>query len=77
LKVQNWAGERRLLVTGVNWSAGIDSPFRTLGGIGNSLESTLSRLHCGSSEPIIFVLHLAKPRVEYTDRGKSAIALET
>jgi hypothetical protein len=77
LKIQNWAGERRLLVTGVNWSAGIVSPFRTLGGIGNSLESTLSRLRCGSSEPVIFVLHLAKPRVEYTDRGKSAIALET
>jgi DNA topoisomerase VI subunit B len=74
-KIQNVFGERRRLVTGVNWSAGIINPFRTLGGIGNSLDSVLSQRCCGSHEPIVFVLHLAKPRVEYTDRGKSAVVL--
>jgi hypothetical protein len=26
-------------------------------------------------EPVVFVLHLAHPRVEYTDRGKSALVI--
>jgi len=29
----------------------------------------------GRTEPIVFAIHLAHPRVEYTDRGKSAIAV--
>ena len=28
-----------------------------------------------SDEPVVFVLHLACPRVEYTDRGKSALVI--
>jgi DNA topoisomerase VI subunit B len=74
-----WLGEEsdrpRRIVTGVNWSPGIVDPFRELGRGGQSLSGHLAQLRAGPKEPIIFVLHLAKPRVEYTDRGKSAVVI--
>jgi DNA topoisomerase VI subunit B len=65
----------RRLITGVNWSPGIVNPIRQLGRFGQSLDSLLEQQHAGPDEPIVFVLHVACPRVTYTDRGKSAIVL--
>jgi DNA topoisomerase VI subunit B len=66
---------RRRLITGVNWSPGIINPFRELGRFGQSLDSVLESLRAGREEPVILFLHLACPRVEYTDRGKSAVVI--
>ena len=65
----------RRIITGVNWSPAIGNPFRSLGSYGESLDTILANQRSGSGEPIIFVLHLARPRLEYTDHGKTAIAL--
>jgi DNA topoisomerase VI subunit B len=74
-----WRGEdceeSRRLVTGVNWSPGIVNPFRQLGAVGSSLDSVLEQQRAGRGEPVVLVLHLACPRVEYTDRGKSAVVV--
>ncbi len=70
------AGSRRL-VTGVNWSPGIINPFRELGRLGQSLDTILSQQRADRDEPIILVLHMACPRVEYTDRGKSAVVIQS
>lgn len=74
-----WLGDgapaARTLVTGVNWSPGIVNPFRQLGRFGQSLDSVLEQQRAGHREPIVLVLHLACPRVEYTDRGKSAVVI--
>jgi hypothetical protein len=71
----NGKAERRQVV-GVNWSPGIVNPFRTLGPYGRSLDSVLTEQRAGDpSEPIIFVLHLAHPRIEYSDRGKSSVVV--
>jgi hypothetical protein len=74
-----WRGEKsadhRQIVAGANWSAAIDNPFRTFGATGEGLEAALSDMKAGAHEPVVFVLHLAHPRVEYTDRGKSAIVI--
>jgi hypothetical protein len=67
--------EMRRLVTGVNWSPGIVNPFRQLGRFGQSLDSVLERQRAGRDEPVVFVLHGACPRVNYTDRGKSAVVI--
>jgi DNA topoisomerase VI subunit B len=67
----------RRLVTGVNWSPGIINPFRQLGTIGRSLDSVLQEQRAGQKEPVVLVLHMACPRVEYTDRGKSAVVVGT
>jgi DNA topoisomerase VI subunit B len=65
----------RRLITGVNWSPGITNPFRQLGSYGLSLDTILSQQRADRDETVILLLHTACPRVEYTDRGKSAIAI--
>jgi hypothetical protein len=44
--------------------------------MGEGLESVLWNMRASEGEPVVFVLHLAHPRVEYTDRGKSALIVE-
>ena len=63
----------RRLVTGVNWSPGIGNPFRTMGKYGSSLDTLLERQRI--DEDCVVVVHLACPRVAYTDRGKSAVVI--
>ena len=66
----------RKIITGVNWSPGINNPFRQLGHGGVGLDAILSEVRANTSQPVIAALHLACPRVAYTDRGKSAIVVE-
>ena len=63
----------RRLVSGVNWSPGILNPFRELGRFGASLDTILADQRANRNEPVVLVLHIVCPRVEYTDRGKSAL----
>jgi hypothetical protein len=66
----------RRIITGVNWPASVGSnPFRKLGPAGESLDAILEQQRAGRDEPIVAVLHLACPRVEYLDRGKSSIVV--
>jgi hypothetical protein len=60
----------------VNWSPGINNPFRQLGRSGESLDAILAEARANTSQPVIAVLHLVCPRVAYTDRGKSAIVVD-
>jgi DNA topoisomerase VI subunit B len=69
-------GPSRRFITGVNWSPGINNPFRQLGRSGEGLDGILADVRANTSQPVIAVLHLACPRVAYTDRGKSAIVVE-
>lgn len=66
----------RKVITGVNWSPGINNPFRQLGHNGDSLDAILAEARANTSQPVIAALHMACPRVAYTDRGKSAIVVE-
>ena len=66
-------GPNRITVTGVNCSPGINNPFRQIGRQGAGLDTLLSELHAGSTEPVIAALHVICARITYTDRGKSAI----
>ena len=66
----------RRIITGVNWSPGIVNPFRQLGSLGKSLDSILENQRIGRDEPVVFVLHIACPKVSYADRGKSSIIVE-
>jgi DNA topoisomerase VI subunit B len=75
-----WLGDassaQRRMITGINWSPGIVNPFRSLGtAYGDGLAALLEKQYAGSGEPIVFLLHVACPRVQYSDRGKSAIVL--
>jgi hypothetical protein len=66
----------RRIITGVNWSPGIKNPFRSLGTAGRSLDSLLENLYAGDEEPVVLVLHLSCPRIQYADRGKSTVVIE-
>jgi len=68
-------GSERRIVTGVNFSVALGNPFRSFGQTGEGLENLLAQQRAGRGEPIIFVLHLASPRVEFADRGKTALVI--
>jgi len=70
------SGPDRRLITGVNWSPGINNPFRSIGKSGDGLDAILEKVRASSGAPVIACLHVACPRVAYTDRGKSAIVVE-
>ena len=63
---------RRKLITGVNWSAAWINPFRDLGGF-QSLDTILANRRLGAEKPVVLLVHVAHPRVTYTDRGKSTV----
>ena len=65
----------RKFVTGANWSAGINNPFRRFGSTGEGLENTLAKVRANASQPVICALHLASAYIQYADRGKSTIIL--
>jgi hypothetical protein len=69
-------GPRRKEVTGVNCSPGIHNPFRHIGRSGEGLDALLMNVRANVTEPVLVVLHVACPRVTYTDRGKTAIVIE-
>lgn len=74
-----WKGDKsedwRTIISGANWSAAIKNPFRSFGATGQGLEAALTDMRASASEPVVFVLHLSHPRVEYTDRGKSSLVV--
>jgi hypothetical protein len=65
----------RKIVTGANWSVGINNPFRSFGRSGEGLENTLSQVRANAKNPVICALHLACARLQFADRGKSSIVL--
>ena len=65
----------RILITGINWSPAIGSnPFRVLR-FGESLDTVLANQYCDEAEPVAIFVHLAGPRIDYVDRGKSSVTL--
>jgi DNA topoisomerase VI subunit B len=65
----------RRIIAGANWSVALGNPFRSFGREGEGLESVLAEQRAGRAEPIVFVLHLAAPRIEFRDRGKTALVI--
>jgi hypothetical protein len=71
------AAALRKFIAGANWSVGIENPFRTFGSTGEGLETTLAKVRASAYEPVICVLHLACARIQFADRGKSSIILDS
>jgi DNA topoisomerase VI subunit B len=61
-------------IMGLNWSPTLGNPFREIGG-DESLDDILSEQRASYDQPIVFALHLINPRIEYTDHGKTAVAV--
>ncbi len=63
----------RQLITGINWSPTLVDPFRSLSEYGIGLDGLLNSHYLYKTDPVTFVLHLACPHLNYTDRGKSSL----
>ncbi len=68
------AADERQQIIGVNWSPSLINPMRDLAS-GDSLDYLLADQRAGAREPIILALHIASPRIAYTDKAKSALLL--
>jgi DNA topoisomerase VI subunit B len=68
--------KERRIIAGVNFSVSVGNPFRSFHGYGGEgLEAHLNQLRAAANEPVVVVVHYTCPRVDFTDRGKTAIAL--
>lgn len=60
--------EGRRFVTGLNWSPTIGIPAR-------ELRDVLAEMRVDPHDPVTVVVHMAKPRFEFLDRGKTQVSL--
>ncbi len=65
----------RYLITGVNWSPGVNNPFRALRHLGDGLDGLLADRWADEDAPVLVAVHLAIPGASYTDRGKTALSV--
>jgi hypothetical protein len=60
--------EGRYIIAGINWTPSIKFPFL-------ELPSWLGEQRVDADDPVMFFAHLAMPRPDFTDRGKSLLSL--
>jgi len=60
--------KNRTVVTGLNWSP-------TLGVPANEISDAMAKARIDTHDPVILILHMIKPRFEFTDRGKTRLSL--
>jgi hypothetical protein len=65
---------KRQLITGVNFSAAIGSPFERIREF-EGLSSAAARRHSNYSDPVVLIMHYTCPSTEFADRGKSTLAV--
>lgn len=58
----------RQVAVGLNWSPALRSPLP-------ELDQVLGEQRIDGGDPVVLAVHLACPRLDYTDRGKSRLAL--
>jgi DNA topoisomerase VI subunit B len=61
-------GSRRDLLVGLNWSPALTAPVHTL-------PMLLGEARVDSFDPVVVAMHLACPRLTYTDQGKTAVTV--
>ena len=57
---------RRAIVAGLNWSPVMKSPLERLSNL-------LGEMRIDEFDPVLLIVHLTCPRLEFTDRGKSSL----
>ena len=57
---------RRILRTGMNWTPALGDPIPTLTGV-------IQEMRIDYHDPVTVVVHLARPRFEFVDRGKTRV----
>ncbi len=65
---EKYQGCRAEIITGLNWAPTLKIPIA-------KLSSLLGEMRVDWHDPVVVVVHLASPRLKFTDRGKSALDL--
>jgi DNA topoisomerase VI subunit B len=65
---EDFEGERQQTIVGVNWTPALRAPFP-------GLQLFLGEARVDSFDPVVALVHLAMPRPDFTDRGKSTLTL--
>jgi len=60
--------DERSIVTGLNWAPCLESPME-------DLDYLLGKMRIDESDPVSVIVHIARPRFEFVDRGKGRIEL--
>ena len=60
--------EGRRIITGMNWSPTLNIPA-------NEILDAIAKMRFDIHDPVVVVIHLVKPRFEFTDKGKTRISL--
>lgn len=60
--------QSRTIITGLNWSP-------TLGVPADEISDAIAKARIDTHDPVVLILHMMKPRFEFTDRGKTRLAL--
>ncbi len=60
--------ERRRIVTGLNWSPTLVVPI-------DEISVILGQMRVDSDDPVTVIIHVARPRFDFTDRGKTRLML--
>ena len=66
--INNKSELRRTLHVGVNFSPSLYPPFR-------DLDDALNDALCGKNDPVMLLVHITCPRIDFTDRGKTKATL--
>lgn len=64
----DYQGCGRTIAVGLNWAPALRSPLP-------QLDRLLGEQRVDAGDPVVLVVHLACPRLDFTDRGKSRLAL--
>jgi DNA topoisomerase VI subunit B len=59
---------RRRIITGLNWSPTLDIPAR-------EIQALIQEMRGDPDDPVVLIVHMARPVWNYTGRGKEAVAL--
>jgi hypothetical protein len=60
--------EERDIIVGLNWSPSLENPI-------DELTYLLGEMRVDTFDPVSIVIHIAKPRFEFVDRGKGRVEL--
>jgi len=66
--VRKTDGEDRIIRTGMNWTPALDNPSGVL-------SDAIQEMRIDVHDPVTLVVHMARPRFEFVDRGKTRVDL--
>ena len=59
---------KRRIITGLNWSPALQTPA-------HEIDESIGKMRIDDHDPVILIVHMVKPRFDFTDKGKTRVSL--